>query len=312
MPDISVIVPTYNCGEFINEAITSILDQTYQASEIIVIDDGSQDNTREIIESIKNTKIRYIRQENAGVSSARNLGLANASGEYIAFLDADDIWHPQMLELQAETLDRQKDLVLCFTNFTRFFHATKETLPEQFSFYPELKSIKVSAVGETYTIQENAFCELVKFGEIPAYTQTIIFRKSALSGILFNPALPICEDLEFFLKVCSKGNVAFNSKVLAYVRRHDTNATRDISLIPQYKLKAFLSIKESAPLTSTMFKALNDRIIKSYIDYSSALMSAGTKLNAWRNFGSALAINGSYLRKLKGFLKLSLLSCLSR
>lgn len=312
MPDISVIVPTYNCGEFINEAITSILNQTCQASEIIVIDDGSQDNTREIVESIKSTKIRYIRQENAGVSSARNLGIANASGEYIAFLDADDIWHPQMLELQAGALEKQTDAVLCFTNFSRFLHATKKTLPDQFSFYPELNSVHSSVIDGIHTIKENAFCALVDFGEIPAYTQAIIFRKSALSGILFNTKLSICEDLEFFLRVASTGSVAFNPKVLAYVRRHDNNATKDISLIPQHKLKAFLSIQESTPLSRTMLKALNNRIIKSYIDYSTSLILKGSKACAWKNFGATLKIDGSLNRKAKGFLKLLMLSFVAR
>jgi hypothetical protein len=189
-----------------------------------------------------------------------------------------------------------------------FFHTSKEVLPEQFTFYPELTSIKAKPIEGAHIIEGNAFCALVEFGEVPAYTQTTMFRKSALTGFLFNKTLPICEDLEFFLRACINGKVAFNSKVLAYVRRHDSNATKDISLIPLHKLKAFLSLNNSERLSAEMYMALNNRIIKCYIDYSSSLMQKGFKVLAWKNFGTGLTVKGSAQRKAKGFLRLLLQS----
>lgn len=100
---ISVIIPTYNCSSYVCEAIDSVLSQTYQPLEIIVVDDGSTDNTKESLKSyIENRKIKYFYQENKGPSSARNKGIREAHGEYISFLDADDVWFSFKLELQIQ------------------------------------------------------------------------------------------------------------------------------------------------------------------------------------------------------------------
>ncbi len=111
---ISVVIPTYNYGRFIAEAIESVLQQTYPRIEIIVVDDGSTDNTEKVLSSFGD-RIRYIRQANQGVGAARNTGVKESSGELIAFLDADDYWHPQKLEKQVEKLvsDPEIGLVHC-------------------------------------------------------------------------------------------------------------------------------------------------------------------------------------------------------
>ena len=100
---ISVIIPTYNCGAFIKEALDSIFIQTFADYEVIVVDDGSTDDTRKVVDGY-GEKIRYIYQENKGVSAARNTGIRNAKGQFIAFLDADDVWLEQKLELQLEAM----------------------------------------------------------------------------------------------------------------------------------------------------------------------------------------------------------------
>ncbi len=99
MHKVSVVIPTYNYAHFIGEAIESILAQTFPISEIIVVDDGSTDNTEQIIAAYGN-KVRYIKQENSGVCAARNFGVENSSGDFIAFFDADDICFPTKIEKQ--------------------------------------------------------------------------------------------------------------------------------------------------------------------------------------------------------------------
>src|SRR3989338_9975584 len=99
-PLVSVVIPTYNGSRFIKETIQSVLDQTYTNIEAIIVDDGSKDNTPDIVKSINDSRIIYIRQENAGVSMARNNGINISKGEYIAFLDHDDVWLPCKLERQ--------------------------------------------------------------------------------------------------------------------------------------------------------------------------------------------------------------------
>ena len=113
---ISVVIPAFNAGGFIKRTIDSVLAQTYSASEIIVVDDGSIDNTAEVVKSYGG-KVRYIYQENAGDGPARNTGIAAAKGDWIAFLDHDDEWLPDKLQLQMELLSRHPDLHWCATNF---------------------------------------------------------------------------------------------------------------------------------------------------------------------------------------------------
>ena len=121
MPKISVIMPAYNSGRFIGEAIESVIKQTYPDLELIVIDDDSRDSTRSIVEDLQKKfpeKIRYIRQENGGPSKARNAGINQARGEYIAFLDADDIWHAFRLQEGMAILEKDPQIALVHGNIT--------------------------------------------------------------------------------------------------------------------------------------------------------------------------------------------------
>ncbi len=117
---ISVVIPAYNAGRYIGRAIDSVLAQTRPAEEIIVVDDGSTDNTAEIAGAYGD-RIRFIRQENAGASVARNTGIAAATGNWIAFLDADDEWLPEKLRLQTEHLERNPDLTWTTANYVRCY-----------------------------------------------------------------------------------------------------------------------------------------------------------------------------------------------
>ena len=113
MPKVSVIIPTYNREEFITETIKSVLNQTYKDFEIIVVDDGSTDNTKQKLEPFK-SKIKLIEQKNSERAVARNNGVKSSSGEYIAFLDSDDLWIKNKLENQVNFLDEKKDFILTY------------------------------------------------------------------------------------------------------------------------------------------------------------------------------------------------------
>jgi glycosyltransferase involved in cell wall biosynthesis len=108
---ISVVIPTYNYGHFVTEAVDSVLAQTAPPLEVIVVDDGSKDDTRQRLARYGD-RIRYIYQENQGLSAARNTGIRAAQGEYIALLDSDDVWHPRKLEVQAHYLARHPEVGL--------------------------------------------------------------------------------------------------------------------------------------------------------------------------------------------------------
>lgn len=113
-PLVSVIIPSFNAERFIEEAIESVLSQTFQDFEILVIDDGSTDSTQETVFNIPDSRIRYIYKKNGGASSARNLGIKNAIGKYIAFLDYDDLWMPEKLQLQLNKFYQEPELGLVY------------------------------------------------------------------------------------------------------------------------------------------------------------------------------------------------------
>ena len=109
---ISVVIPAYNAGQYIERAIRSVLEQSLSPCEVIVVDDGSTDNTGEVIAGAFRDRVKYFRQVNRGVAAARNAGVKQASGAWIAFLDADDYWDPRKLEKQAAAVSRRTDVVL--------------------------------------------------------------------------------------------------------------------------------------------------------------------------------------------------------
>ena len=120
-PLVSIIIPAYNAEKYIKTTINSALKQTYQNIEIIVIDDGSTDKTKNIIQSIQDPRIIYIHQENQGQSAARNAGIKIAKGEYIALLDSDDLFLPQKIEKQVNFLEIHPDCGVCYCKIYNFF-----------------------------------------------------------------------------------------------------------------------------------------------------------------------------------------------
>src|SRR3990170_3473675 len=114
MSKVSVIIPAYNSARFLPEAIESVLAQTYKDYGIIVIDDGSTDNTKETLEPYFD-KIKYIYQQNQGAASARNTAIRHSQGEYIAFLDADDVWLPEKLHIQVEYLNNNPGIAMVYS-----------------------------------------------------------------------------------------------------------------------------------------------------------------------------------------------------
>ena len=134
-PKISVVIPTYNCGALIPEALDSIFAQTFTDFEVIVVDDGSTDNTRDVVSRYRED-IRYIYQNNKGVSAARNAGIKEARGQYIAFLDADDLWLPEKLASQMRVMTQSDAIgivacgLFCIDDKN---NSVKTVIPENYS-----------------------------------------------------------------------------------------------------------------------------------------------------------------------------------
>jgi acetyltransferase-like isoleucine patch superfamily enzyme/glycosyltransferase involved in cell wall biosynthesis len=186
--NVSVIIPAFNCGPWIKQAVESVLAQTVKPAEIIVVDDGSTDDTRQRLAAYGN-RIRCEFQENQGVAAARNRGIALSSGALVAFLDADDVWHPRKLEVQLRALRNHPDIALLGTGV----YACSEAAP------PE---IDASATPRAIPWEK-----LVVRNQIT--TSTVMVRRTILDEVgQFDARLRGPEDLDLWLRVAERATVA--------------------------------------------------------------------------------------------------------
>lgn len=209
LPTISVILPTYNRAKFIARAINSILNQTYTDYEIIVVDDGSVDNTKEILKPYMG-KIEYIYHEHLGASAARNVGIKAAKGEYIAFLDSDDEWLPEKLSIQMSSLASDEKIVAHSVNAVFSPRGDrKNTTFEECKFSLKQRS----------GILENPFFWLLKYHALVAPQTTLCRKKAVLAAGLFDESIPYLEDYEFMCRLALQGNWSFCWDKLVIVHR---------------------------------------------------------------------------------------------
>lgn len=208
MPKVSVIIPTYNNAGYISDAIDSVLTQTYDDYEIIVIDDGSTDDTKKVLEKY-NSKIRYFYQANKGISAARNRGMAEAKGEYIALLDSDDIWFPEKIAMQVETLERNKQIGLVGSLLKvvdRYGNSLGTTKPKK-------------SPGNSF---ENGLID-----GCPAPSSFVIRRECFDVIGLFDEGLEMFEDLDLYLRISKKYMIRNIDIPLGCYRIHSSNTTKD-------------------------------------------------------------------------------------
>jgi glycosyltransferase involved in cell wall biosynthesis len=242
-PVISVIIPTYNYRQFLRECLESVFAQTFRDIEVIVIDDGSTDDTPAILDSISEHRLKHFRIPNSGIPCALNVGLRHAQGEFIAFLDADDRWRPQKLGTELNLMRAEPSVGVVFSDFVRFNE--HGFLPNQFTFYPELASVPVrsSSDGHGKVILGDAFSELIRFGQFPCYWQATLFRREVLRDLEIPSSLKKSGDVYFGLRVYERCKVGFIPEVLTEVRRHGGNFSWDLFEMESWHLKALLLLE---------------------------------------------------------------------
>ncbi|RKD27580.1 Glycosyl transferase family 2 [Caminicella sporogenes DSM 14501] len=216
MTKVSVIIPTYNYEKFIHNAIDSILNQTFKDYEIIIVDDGSTDNTAEIIKKYNNEKISYFYKENRGPAAARNLGIKKAKGDYICFLDADDAFMPEKLEIQVDILDKNKNIGLVYTNFLY----VKNNLSSTYYHYR----------CKNFSCHKNALQHL--WYENYINTSTVMTVKEYLFKVgLFNENYKYGEDFDLWMRLGKYYEFFCVHKPLVKTRSHDNNLCKSLSCI---------------------------------------------------------------------------------
>ena len=209
MPRVSVIIPTYNQARFIPATISSVLEQTYKDFEIIVIDDGSTDDTQKELERF-GSKIKVILQPNSERAVSRNNGVKNSTGAYIAFLDSDDLWSPDKLEKQVEVLDNLKDIVLVYG--------------QSYRINDKGEQIK-SAKRQMHGFSGNVFEKLLMRNFIVSATPMIKredFDKTAGFQTKYIPY----EDWEFWLRFSLLGEFYFLPTPMSYYRIHPEQSVK--------------------------------------------------------------------------------------
>jgi glycosyltransferase involved in cell wall biosynthesis len=235
-PLVSVIIPTYNRGWILKEAVDSVLGQNFKDFELIVVDDGSTDNTRDILETY-GQDIIVVRQANQGVSAARNRGIAAAGGELVAFLDSDDLWLPRKLSRQVEFFK---------LNSAEFINQTEEIwVRNGVRVNPKDRHRKPSGMIFERSL---ALC-LVS-------PSAVMIRRSLFDAVgLFDESLPACEDYDLWLRISCKYPVHLIDTPLIIKRGGHADQLSRAPGLDKFRIKALKKIMESGQLSEAQYRS---------------------------------------------------------
>ena len=220
MPKVSVIIPAYNCEKYIAATIDSVLAQTFPDLELVVIDDGSTDGTKDVVQQY-DARVRYFYQKNQGVSAARNRGIAESKGDYIAFLDNDDIWFPDKLELQVPIMEADPDVAMVFTDGEKFndvgvVEPTFKVPLEQARLKGGvlLNRITQMKTNDGSVIRDNFYHDL--FLKSFVFNSSVLIRKSCLDQVgIIDASLLINSDYDLWIRMALKYPLVYLNRVTA-------------------------------------------------------------------------------------------------
>ena len=202
MKKVSIIIPLYNGAAEIGKTIQALAKQTYQDLEIIIVDDGSKDNPGDVIAAIGDKRVIFVRQENQGPARARNNGLSRATGEYIMFLDHDDLLAPKAIEEAVKFLEEHPDYGVAYFDFIYYMAGTPPI------YYKH-------RLARSWSGKE-VFENMLRYGPMCNPSQALM-RRSAMKDAVYENALVGSDDWDYFLQIASHGNLfGFIPKVLVY------------------------------------------------------------------------------------------------
>ena len=234
-PLVSVIIPTYNRAWCLFEAIDSVLAQTYTNYALIVVDDGSTDDTNKLLSHCKG--ITVIQQTNQGVSAARNRGIAASKGELIAFLDSDDLWQPEKLDAQVAFFRQHNEAMICQTeeiwirNGRQIFPKHRHKKTSGFFFERSLELCLVSP-------------------------SAVMMRRQLFDSVgLFDENLPACEDYDLWLRVNLRFPIFLIDKALVIKRGGHTDQLSANSGLDEYRIRSIQNLLEGGALTFELQQA---------------------------------------------------------
>jgi glycosyltransferase involved in cell wall biosynthesis len=238
MPRVSVVIPAYNRAAFIEAAVETVLAQTFTDYEVIIVDDGSQDDTATVCAHLcsRDGRVRYFYQENRGLSAARNFGIREARGEFLAFLDSDDLWEQTKLAKQVAIMETDANVGVVYCDWADFDQSGRRT-----------PGVHPPELGFP-TIYENLLYNNVIHGSASA----VLIRTECFERVgLFDESLQCLEDWDMWLRIATKYRFAKVPEVLVYLLQHSQQMQRNsqrmadallalvekisMSILPQFK-----------------------------------------------------------------------------
>jgi glycosyltransferase involved in cell wall biosynthesis len=282
---VSAIIPTYNRAHLLPEAIESAIHQSHGLREIIVVDDGSTDRTEECVRPFL-SRIRYVKQENRGVSAARNRGIRESTSEFVAFLDADDVWVFEKTEKQLSALRSSPDAALSFTD-ALVVSPSGETMPT-------FLSGKGARDGHIFdALLRSSFI-------LPS---TVMVKRRCLEDAgLFDEALRCCEDLDLWLRISRKYPVKMVTEPLAAWRRREDSLTARITSMATGNVQVYRKLlSKSYDLGGEERRIVTSQISKSYLDLGYTLREQSRML-ALKNLFLSLRWDWANFRSWRGIL----------
>jgi len=289
-PKVSIIIPTYNRAGYIVETIQSVQNQTYKNWELIIVDDGSDDNTEELVSQLQDERIQFVKAGRIGIGGKiKNIGLARASGELIAFIDSDDLWAKDKIEKQAEALQEYPDAGFCLTNGYNF---RKPNEPVDF-FYRQRE-------GKRYG---DVFISYFK-SEVAAFTQALLFRKSCLNTVQGFKEENSFSDADFIIRLSLHFKAVMLYEPLVYRRLHSENYINDTWIKSYYE--GVEIIKDYQPHLPG--KIAKDALFRLYINFGESHLkrrqitaAVGKFFRAWRHKPNSIV---PLKKSAKAFLQL--------
>jgi len=241
MPEVSVIIPTYNRREFLREAIASVLAQTYRDFALIVIDDGSEDDTAAVVREF--TGICYVFQPNRGVSAARNRGVALSSGALLAFLDSDDLWQPRKLEQQVAFFSAHSDARICQTEEIWLRHGVRVNSHN-----------KHRKAGGDIFARSLALC-LVS-------PSAVMLRRDLFERMGgFDESLPACEDYDLWLRIAATEPIYLIETPLVIKRGgHADQLSRRYWGMDRFRVTTLCKLLDSGVLSAEQRRLTHDML----------------------------------------------------
>ncbi len=275
MSKISIIIPTFNRRDYITIALDSVLKQTYKDYEIIIIDDGSNDDTKEVLKSYQGN-IRYFYQDNSGIPTTRNKGIREARGDYIAFLDSDDYWLPEKLERQIECFSKNPHYGMVATRCS--------------SISPDGRLREKNRPGKSGLV----LIDLFKANFIR--TSSAMIKKECFDTVgMFDESLPECEEYDLWLRIARKYPVGFINDPLAVYTDNPKGVSTDSLAGRLLRLKVLEKdyLKECIP--STIYRK---RLASNYHYVGRHYLNRGEKIEGIKHLKHSLDLNPVNLKIL--------------